>query len=312
MTRPIFIFISSIFFLTPLVLLTEVLTTALQLIICLPIILFLGIPHGAIDNVLYIDNIKKLSLIKFIGVYLIIIGLNIGLWVKFPVISYVSFLFLSAYHFGQSQFANHLENKNLLTKLVYITWGISILSGLVFFNLNEISAIATAHPEFAVFEKIHVHNSFYLLFLGSTVAVVFLLGIVTISKLISVESLLMELLVLTLILFCFFLMPFLIGFTLYFVILHSLKVLREEFSFLILEKVITSFGQFIKLIAPFSFLSLCGIGFFLALIYLEFLKISYGYLALIIVSSITVPHVFVMNKFYNLLSDRGINRQLND
>ncbi|MFT4970702.1 MAG: hypothetical protein ACI9O4_002463, partial [Chitinophagales bacterium] len=68
------------------------------------------------------------------------------------------------------------------------------------------------------------------------------------------------------------------------------------------EKEVHSFLNFMKLLSPFTLVSIAGIAMLFALIYLNILKLSYGYLLLMVISSITLPHVFVMNSFYNLLS----------
>ena len=117
----------------------------------------------------------------------------------------------------------------------------------------------------------------------------------------------MELLVLSLVLICFFLMPLLIGFTLYFVILHSFKVLREEFNFLLSDQKVHSFKSFMAMITPFTLLSIFGIAFLFGLIYFDIFNMSYGYCLLIVISSITLPHVFVMDNFYGLLFKRKLS-----
>lgn len=96
-------------------------------------------------------------------------------------------------------------------------------------------------------------------------------------------------------------MPIIIGFTLYFVILHSLKVLNEEYRFLKASGVTQSLMGFIKLLTPFSLISLMGLFMLFGLIEFGILNISFGYCVLIMISSITLPHVFVMDKFYHLL-----------
>ena len=311
MTRPIFIFISSLLILFPIVVTAGPIAPAIQLGFCMPFILLLGIPHGAIDNVLYIQE-KEMSQAKFIGVYLLFIGFNVLIWLIYPPAGYISFLVLSAYHFGQSQFSHYLDNQHMMHKSVYLLWGISILSALIYFNLGEIQLIVTDYSEFAVFDL--VHNSVILrsLFFISTGLTAVTLGYLANRQIISLEVLAMEFLVLASILVCFYLMPLLIGFTLYFVILHSLKVLREEFSFLNIQDQEGRFNvkDFIKLVAPFTLLSIFGIAFLFVLIHFQVIQFSYGYVFLITVSSITIPHAFVMNKFYNLLSFRGLNRQV--
>lgn len=305
MTKAIFVFIASFLLILPFVFNAGEITLSSQLLICAPFLFFLGIPHGAIDNVLFLrdNHIKNW---EFIGVYLVIIAFNIILWIILPSVAYLLFLLLSAYHFGQSQFSHYSDNKSLVYKALYFFWGTSILAGLVYFNIGEIQVIMNQSDEFVVLNALHDENSVLYTFLSATFITFLLMIFLTIKKALNLEELLMETLVIALVLICFYLMPILIGFTLYFVILHSFKVLREEYLFLNSKQVINSIGNFAVLVMPFTLLSIGGIAFLFGLIYLDILSLPYGYLLLIVISSITLPHVFVMNRFYSLFSERAV------
>lgn len=303
MTRAIFLFISSLLLLLPLVSIGEDISISSQMVVCIPFVLFLGIPHGAIDNVLYLRQSKTNNAL-FIGVYVFIIGLNIFFWILSPSMAYVLFLVLSAYHFGQSQFSQYFKNQLFDLKALYFFWGLALLFGFVLFNLEEINGIMNQYEEFEVFSPLHQKTWMQI---GFAITLAVTIGFklkLTLQKTMTVEDFLMELLVLALILVCFYLMPLFIGFTLYFVILHSFKVLREEYQFLNVEREVSSIKGFIFMLAPFTLLSIVGIAFVFGLIHFEVLSISYGYCLIIIISSITLPHVFVMNRFYDLLSYR--------
>jgi Brp/Blh family beta-carotene 15,15'-monooxygenase len=300
MTKAIFIFIVCLLLGTPLVFWAGVISVSDQLVLCLPFLLFLGIPHGAIDNILY-QKSRQISNFKFIGVYLIFVGLNIAFWFFLPSFAYLLFLLLSAYHFGQSQFSHYFKSQNIGTKALYLFWGISLLSAYVLFNLTEIHSVMTSYSEFGQFAPLHlkwpmliITLIFFALLMGQ------LIYFHAVGKL-SVEVLMMELLVFGLVLLGFYLMPLVIGFTLYFVVLHSYKVLREEYHFLNTQRITQSLMGFVKLVAPFSLLSILGLGFLYALIEWQLIDISFGYGLMVIISSITLPHVFVMDDFYKLL-----------
>ena len=304
MTRAIFVFISSCLLLTPVIYNAGEVSSSLQMIFCLPFLLVLGIPHGAIDNVLYMRN-NNVSNARFILVYLIFVGCNVILWILIPGVAYVLFLLLSAYHFGQSQYTHYFARQNLPHQIFFLFWGIAILSGMIYFNIAEIQQIMQNYDEFAVFSSFHQPSMMAYLFGGSLIATILSMIVFCVNKDLKLESLFMEILILGLILLCFYLMPLMIGFTLYFVILHSFKVLREEYSFLRSEKIVQSTTGFVKLVAPFTLFSIAGIALLFGLIYLEIWSLSYGYMLLIVISSITLPHVFVMNQFYNFLFSKG-------
>ncbi len=299
MTKAIFFFIACLLLLLPFVFTLEGNSFSAQLIITTPFLLFLGIPHGAIDNLLYLRN-NNINNIQFIGAYLVFIGLNVALWFTIPCMAYVLFLLLSAYHFGQSQFSHYLQNQAISFQALYFLWGVSILSALIYLNIDDVYIIMDQHEEFAAFKSLHQKNVLRFLFFGSTASSLLLMIYHGFKNHIKWESILMETVVITLILVCFYLMPILIGFSLYFVILHSYKVLKEEYNFLLSEKEINSVKNFFLLITPFTLFSIFGITFLFALIHFNILQISYGYCLLIAISSITLPHVFVMNKFYRL------------
>ncbi len=298
MTKSIFIFIAVLLVSFPLTKLYGDFTIVDQLLFSFPLILVLGLPHGAIDNVLFLRNTNKRNT-QFILAYVTMVGAYVALWFLSPTTAYILFLLFSAYHFGQSQFSHYVKRSGLLLKLLYFCWGTALLSGLVYLNQSDITAISTS-INFMNIDVVHNEQLMFWSLITSTSMVVSLLTFLTIQRVLSTEILAMELLVFFLIQVCFLLMPLFLGFTLYFVVLHSIKVLQEEYNFLFKLKSWSSLLQFIKLLAPLTLLSIFGtIGLF-SLIYFEMLNISYGYLFLIIISSITFPHIFVMEKFYSV------------
>jgi Brp/Blh family beta-carotene 15,15'-monooxygenase len=300
MSKEIFIFLAATLLMLPVLALLGTIPIGTQLLISAPFIFLLGIPHGAIDNVLYLKD-HSLNNTRFLSVYSGIILLNVLLWIVLPALAYAVFLAISAYHFGQSQFTHHFKSQTPLQKLVFISWGITVVSALILFNFTELQVIAVEYEEFAVFDTVHHSQLFTVLFTTSIVSFLGGMAYLVYRKDISFETLFMELIVLGIILFSFYLMPVIIGFTLYFVILHSLKVLREEYQFLKKDEAINSVVNFVKLLAPFSLISVLGLFLLFGLIELGILPISFGYCILIMISSITLPHVFVMNRFYGML-----------
>lgn len=296
-----FFFVASFLLLLPLVLSNGEMSASNQLALCVPFILLLGIPHGAIDNRLFLRD-KKIKNAHFIALYVAVIFLNIGLWLLFPLLAYGLFLIISAYHFGQSQFAQYFKKPRFLHHTMAMSWGICVLSGLIFFNMSEVHDIMSIDENFNAFNVLHQKTITQIVFGLSSGLTLLILFFFLFSKKISLNTVLKETFILFLILFSFKVLPFLIGFTLYFVILHSIKVLQEEFTFLMLKKEIYSWKHFIALLAPLTILSLLGIAFVFISCHFEIISLSYGYCLMMIISSITLPHVFVMDRFYSLFS----------
>ncbi len=268
-----------------------------QLIYCSILILLLGIPHGAIDHVLFFKK-RKMSQLKFYSIYLGLSLLFVILWHILPITSLILFLLISAFHFGESQFADVYFKKSL-RYLFYFFWGLCLLSTLMFYNVNELFEITSYFDDTIILDKIYDKEKIGIFFYLTNAFTIISVVALTYLKKIKNERLFSEFFLLLLIHITFYLFPFIIGFTLYFVALHSLKVMNDEFEFLKNEEKNFNFSKFLKLLAPYSFLSIFGTTLLLFLSYFNYIAYSIPFLAIIIISVITLPHAIVMNIFYN-------------
>ena len=268
-----------------------------QLIYSSILILLLGIPHGAIDHVLFFKK-RKMSQLKFYSIYLGLSFLFVILWHILPVTSLILFLLISAFHFGESQFADILFKKSLRF-IFYFFWGLCLLSTLMYYNINELYDITSYFDDTIILDKIYNKDKIGIFFYITNVITIISIIALKYYKKINNDRLLSELFLLFLIHATFYLFPFIIGFTLYFVALHSIKVMNDEFKFLKDEDNKFSIMSFLKLLAPYSILSIIGTSFLLILSYYNFIPYSIPFLAIIIISVITLPHAIVMNIFYN-------------
>ena len=268
-----------------------------QLIYSSILILLLGIPHGAIDHVLFFKK-RKMSQLKFYSIYLGLSFLFVILWHILPVTSLILFLLISAFHFGESQFADILFKKSLRF-IFYFFWGLCLLSTLMYYNVNELYDITSYFDDTIILDKIYNKDKIGIFFYITNVVTIISIIALTYYKKINNDRLFSELFLLFLIHATFYLFPFIIGFTLYFVALHSIKVMNDEFKFLKEENKNFSILNFLKLLAPYSILSILGTTFLLILSYFNYIPYSIPFLAIIIISVITLPHAIVMNIFYN-------------
>lgn len=268
-----------------------------QLIYSSIFILLLGIPHGAIDHVLFFKK-REMSQLKFYSIYLGLSLVFVVLWHLAPITSLIFFLLISAFHFGESQFADISFNK-VYRFTFYFFWGLCLLSTLMFYNVSELYEITSYFDDTIVLDKIYNKQKigvFY--YITNFITVLSIVALLLLNK-IEKDRLFSELFLLFLIHITFFLFPFIIGFTLYFVALHSLKVMNDEFKFLKKENKDFTIFTFLKLLAPYSILSVFGTTFLLILSYYSYIPYSIPFLAIVIISVITLPHAIVMNIFYN-------------
>ena len=105
-----------------------------------------GIPHEAIDYIIYRQEQTRSALL-FYSFYFGLMLVYFAFWTYFPIISMLLFLVLSAFHFGQSQFSNLVINIKWQRVLLYQSWGLSILSGLVIFNYDQIYILAANNQD---------------------------------------------------------------------------------------------------------------------------------------------------------------------
>lgn len=265
---------------------------------CVFFIATFGIAHGAVDNHLYgVSNIR--SNLRFIAVYLSAgIAFAVLWWVQ-PNLAFISFLIVSAFHFGQSQFSDVLK-QSTKGRVIYLSWGAWLLSAFIFFNQKQLGEL----PEGDYFESLIIFILDYTegLFYISTVIILGLLFWSFQSNTLNTQRVFRELYEMVLISAVFFLYSPILGFSLYFIILHSLRVLNQEYQYLFKQKKVIGWFSFVKLLSPFTLISIGGLLFFYKAIHWFALELSIPTAALIFISCLTMPHALVMNRFYTQAS----------
>lgn len=260
-------------------------------------ILTLGIAHGSIDHVLFQKD-RKLNVIHFLSIYVLILVLNFSLWFILPLTALLIFLGFSAYHFGQSQFVDLLSSKKPSSKIIFLLWGSAILSGLLFFNETEvINLFSSTQEALNRFNQILPYTPY--VFFGSLTLTIILIAFQVHLNAISLNAFGLELVQLLIILTSFYLFPAVLGFSLYFIILHSFRVLSQEYKYLRQQSKIDNKRQFTNLLLPFTITSILGLVLLIALVFYFNLKISLPYLLVALTSAVTIPHAMVMEIFYS-------------
>ncbi len=260
------------------------------------LIALIGIPHGAIDNVI-LQSEYKMSKFKFYGLYLLSIVLYTLMWFILPIYAFLLFLLISAYHFGESQLVNHLS-KIKVKKLIFLLWGVALISTLFYYNQKELSNLFYSNYDTKDLNYILKSNIIKYVYVFSNVILVACLIYLSFYKHISRTEINKEIFQIFLIHITFFLFPIIISFTLYFVFLHSLKALSQEFKYLNQKVEKTSILRFIKILFPHSFISLLFVSILIILSQKNIIDVSELLLLIVSISVITLPHAIVMTKFY--------------
>ena len=292
-----FIFVIALYITISIFSFAKTISIEAQLAVCGVLIALIGIPHGAIDHILFIKT-TRIKPITFYASYLTIMIGYLLLWFYAPLFSFGAFLILSAYHFGESQFSEVQIKNYILRNSLYLIWGLNILSALIYYNQAEFIRVFSASPDLINLIPI-VDTTTLITVLGISTGILIILGISYIfKKEMKFELLFREIYTLFLIHVAFYLLPILPAFTLYFVILHSAKVMIDEYTFL--HQIVKGYSvlDFIKAVTPFTLISFIGATGIVLLTHYGLFNFSYILIAIVLISILTLPHSIVMNRFY--------------
>ena len=265
-----------------------------QLISSAFFISFFGVPHGAIDNIITRHK-TGINNIVFYIIYLIFLLVFLAVWYINANLALWTFLIISAYHFGESQLVPLIKSKKY-NHLIFFLWGIWLITSLLFFNSRELEEIANFSTTFSIDQN--TLSILPSLFYASSISLFLVLIILTLNKILKANHLFQELFTLILLALTFHIFPFIVGFTMYFVFLHSIRVMYHEYDFLKSRIEELSYTAFIKLLLPNTIMFLLGVVIFLFLYSYNFLTLSLSEILIISISCVTVPHAFVMMRFY--------------
>ena len=261
------------------------LESSYSILLFLVVMLSIGIPHGSVDHIIAFINpeARKFdSKLIFYVVYLSLIVFNIIIWVISPFLGLLVFLIISCYHFGETQVIGYNSTDN---KILNFVIGANILLSLFLNNIVELQEILYILPQFASLDLSAFDSVFFLLI---SVAIL-MLSIVNfeIKRKVPLYA------EITILYMVFFHTDLLTSFALYFGFCHSLPMLMLEFK----EFKTDSFMKFYLKTLPFTILSII-FGFLLYQFNNDLLTSDNLILfVFIIISSLTLPHVFIMKDF---------------
>ena len=262
------------------------------------LLLCIGIPHGTLDH-LITYKVQKTNKLKFYTYYLGTIVLFFLIWMIAPSLGFVLFLLISAFHFGETQLHFFFTKNTYISLFIYLNWGVTILFTLLYYNNAELNQMTQLFEDTQVFLSVYDHDTLKPIFIASNLGSILSFVYLFYKDKMSSQSLLAELFFLAVIHLTSFLFPFIICFTLFFIVLHSLPSIVHQFTFFKKFKKDFTKKELIQLMAPYSILSISMSAILIALSHLNYIPISIPLISLIVISAITLPHTFVMLNFNN-------------
>ena len=258
--------------------------------------MLVGIPHGSLDHLLLpTQNFK--SKLKFYIFYLGLIVLNLIVWSLSHKIGLILFFLISSYHFGESQlYKFNLKNK-LITHITYLCWGAGVIFSFFFFNIDELVLLSNSYEDTRNLLTNMNLNLFSYLFLTCNIITLILFTVFVYKSKVKVDKVISEVFFLFVIHLSSFLFPLLICFTLFFIILHSLPSLVNQYNYFKKANNEFTLKDFIYLMAPYSLVSIVFLIFISICSFTNVINYSVPLISIILISVITLPHSFIISKF---------------
>lgn len=244
--------------------------------------LSVGLAHGALDHLTSKKITTKKQLAYFVTSYLLKSALFGIVWWFSSDVALVLFILYSAWHFGQADF----KEWNLKPSWQSFSWGIVLLSMILFFHTEELSVILQQIPNLAAVQLLQEIPDNGMLFIQMfTVSVGLILARLNHST---------KLLFTLLYLLMASQLSLLMAFGIYFVLQHSINGWKHLSVGLNKDSSVMW-----KNALPFT-IGGAGIIFY----FLLFANQNYVGLFFIILSCLSLPHVFSMHQFYQLTSSK--------
>lgn len=258
------------------------------------LILSFGILHGS-NDIFLISRIQtskvSASFGRILSFYVLFVLLTCGMFYFFPIVALAIFIVCSGYHFGEQHWENEvLSVNNVLKRILYVSYGMFILSLLFWLNSEEVIKIVTAISGSAV-SKITIE---YLFYTNLTILALVWIFFGVKDKVFRRKTL-AELLYLVVFAIIFKTSSLIWGFAIYFIFWHSLPSLHDQIHFLYDKVDKKGIIDYLKTAFPFWMISVAGI---LALYYVFrdrdiFYALFFSFLA-----AVTFPHSLAIHEMF--------------
>jgi Brp/Blh family beta-carotene 15,15'-monooxygenase len=266
------------------------LTDEAQIFIGFLLIFSFGILHGANDLLLIgqtKSNFRNKSSLKILLYYIVVVILGALLFYFVPSIALLLFIIVSGYHFGEQhwQISEH-EKVKKINIIFHLLYGLLILHLLFIFHINEVQNIISE------ITKIHIPSRYFDLVFYSIMVGFLILCIIKYFKSKTFKKIVIQEILLIFVFAIIFKTSTLIwGFTIYFILWHSIPSMIDQMNFLYGSFSLENFKKYFKSAFFYWIISLVGI-FSLYLVFRDeyfFNALFFSFLA-----AITFPHVWVI------------------
>jgi len=253
-----------------------------------------GILHGANDlEILRRRRTARESRKSNAKILLAYVGFVLGsalLFSLFPLVALTFFILFSGYHFGEQHWVKRMGRRSWLQKLLYTSYGLTILLMLFAAHATEVSAVILEISGFAVPRDWFTYGC--LGFLGLFLLTCFF----NFYWNQLIRYLVREVFLLVLFFIVFNTASLIWAFAIYFVVWHSVPSLVDQIRLLYGSVNWQNGSRYMRSSAVYWVGALVT----LALAFLYFRECSYGFMPLFFsfLAAITFPHVLVISRLY--------------
>ncbi len=266
-------------------------------------ILLLGVPHGAADLLVAMQNerttLKPFSKLRFFSIYLgRLIAFAALLW-YLPIVGMLLFVVFAAYHFGETDLYQ-FKTDTLLGKVLVTSYGLLILSIILLHHFEEVKPILlqfkAAQQNIFLLDWIDMQRYVLMSLSGIfffTSCFIYLL----VNKTTTQEGKGQFLIEFACIVVVLYALPMVIGFTFYFILWHSVLSLANILGYLRKNNTYPIRTIVLQMLT-YSLLAIGGIALFgMAGFMFTSSNALLGYIFLGL-AVLTAPHMQIMHSMY--------------
>jgi len=261
-----------------------------QIITGFSLILTFGILHGG-NDILIAKNIllqkRDYSFTQILIFYILIIIVSALLFYFIPFLILFLFILVSGYHFGEQQLRFLYKEKNkIIIDSIQLLHGLLILFFLFEFHSKQVRGIIFDITSVEIRSNYITYSLYGILTFFSIGCIYLYLNYKNLIK-----TLFKELFFLLIFVIIFKVSSLIWGFTIYFILWHSLPSIFDQITFLFGDYSKINFIKYIKAAALYWIVSLIGLAAFY--FFLNDIK-HFNALFFVFLAAITFPHVLVI------------------
>lgn len=252
------------------------------------IVLSIGIIHGSNDfTILRKQKSNTTSFLKSTGFYLFLITMCILSYITHPYISFLFFILLSSYHFGEQHLEEKVFGSKIFKSILYIAYGMLIFSLIFIENLSDVDNIMKNLTGNSI------PNDWINIMFFSSLSLLIVLFIYHFTRKIKPKiQIVRELFYLLLLFLVFKTSSLILGFAIYFVLWHSIPSILDQTKFLSGDYSFQTILEYFKTAFIYWLISILG----LVVAYYFLDESQFSSIIFIVLFAVTAPHVWVMSR----------------